>query len=350
MVLDGGLATTLEARGHDLNDELWSAKVLLEAPDAIRDVHLAFLAAGADCIATATYQASLPGLRSRGLSEAEALEVFRHAVSLAVEARDTFWSEPGNRRGRVRPLVAASIGPYGASLADGSEYVGRYGITDDELYAFHRNRWHVLAESQADLLACETIPSRREAAVLLRLVSETPSRWAWLSFSCRDERHLSDGSRLVDVAGACDPAPRVAAVGVNCTSPEFVSSLIRDARAGTGKPLIVYPNSGEKYDADRKVWADSPSVVDWVGTAAEWIRLGVTGVGGCCRVGPETIAQLRCQFGAYRAEVKRSIRATGVPLAGRMLDVGGGTSTLVDHCSRHRVHERIWFSARGSGS
>jgi homocysteine S-methyltransferase len=137
IVLDGGLATALEARGYHLDDELWSAKILLEAPDAIRQVHLDFLAAGADCITTASYQATLSGFRARGVSEGEGVELLHRSIGLAVEARDMFWKERGNRRGRLRPLVAASIGPYGAFLADGSEYTGRYGIDDDGLRAFH---------------------------------------------------------------------------------------------------------------------------------------------------------------------------------------------------------------------
>jgi homocysteine S-methyltransferase len=294
--MDGGLATTVESRGHDLNDELWSAKVLLEAPDAIKQVNLDFLAAGADCIATATYQASLTGLKRRGLSEVEVIEIIRGSVRLAAEARDAFWSEPANREGRLRPLVVASIGPYGAFLADGSEYTGDYDISDDELYEFHRTRWHLLAESEADLMACETIPSRREAHVLLRLLRETPARWAWLSFSCRDTSHISDGSRLVDVARDCDAEPRVAAVGINCIPPEVASDLMAEAQQGTTKPLIVYPNSGETYDAVSKTWSTGPSPIDWQEAAAEWVRLGASGVGGCCRVGPEQIAGVRSRL------------------------------------------------------
>jgi homocysteine S-methyltransferase len=293
MVLDGGLATELEARGYDLRDELWSAKILLDAPDAIRQVHLDYLRAGADCITTSTYQASLPGFMKRGLSEGEAAEMLRLSVRLALEAREAFWGNPGNRRDRLRPLVAASIGPYGAFLADGSEYTGRYAIDDDELYAFHRSRWHVLADSQADLLACETIPSLREAVVLLRLLRETPGRWAWMSFSCRDGAHLSDGSRLVDAARTCDSERRVAAVGINCTSPEFIPDLIAQARKGTGKPIIVYPNSGERYDATRKAWTAAPTPLDWADAASGWARLGVTGIGGCCRIGPDRVAEIR---------------------------------------------------------
>lgn len=301
MVLDGGLATALEERGYDLDDELWSAKVLLEAPDAIRQVHLDFLAAGADCIGTSTYQASIPGFRKRGLSDTAAAELLRRSVDLAVDARDMFWSEPSNRQDRIRPLVAASVGPYGAFLADGSEYTGRYDIDDDDLRAFHRDRWHILADSEADLLACETIPSRREAGVLVQLLQETPGTWAWLSFSCRDGAHLSDGSRLVDVARDCDAEPRVAAVGINCTSPEFVSALINEIREGTEKPVIVYPNSGERYDSGYRTWVGAPPPVDWGRSSIEWARLGATGIGGCCRIGPEEIAVMRRQLFARQA-------------------------------------------------
>lgn len=293
MLLDGGLATALEARGCDLNDDLWSAVVLLEAPELIREVHRDFLTAGADCIATVTYQATISGFRARGLSEREGVELFHRAVRLAIEARDEFWAEPGNRTDRLRPLVAASIGPYGAYLADGSEYTGDYDIGADELYAFHRDRWTTLAESEADLIACETIPARSEARALLRLLRETPGRWAWISFSCRDETRVSDGSGIADAARECDAEPRVAAVGINCTAPDLIPSLIREARTGTEKPLFVYPNSGEGYDAVDKEWVGGPSVIDWGRACRRWRRDGARGVGGCCRVGPEHIAAMR---------------------------------------------------------
>ncbi|MCJ7630024.1 MAG: homocysteine S-methyltransferase, partial [Longimicrobiales bacterium] len=176
IVLDGGMATALEARGCDLVDELWSAKVLLEAPDLIREVHLDYLLAGADCITTSSYQASLPGFRIRGLDEDAGKNLLGLSVMLALEARELFWREAFNRKGRLEPLVAASIGPYGAFLADGTEYTGRYGISDSELYEFHRGRWQVLAMGGADLMACETIPTQREAETLLRLVAETPDQ------------------------------------------------------------------------------------------------------------------------------------------------------------------------------
>ncbi len=293
MILDGGLATELEARGHDLKDELWSARLLLDAPEAVRQVHLDFLAAGADCIATVTYQATVAGFTKHGLTENEALGLMRDAVQLAVDARDEFWGDSVNRDGRLRPLVAASIGPYGAFLADGSEYTGDYDIDDDALYRFHRLRWHVLADGPADLLACETIPSGREAKVLLRLLGESPGRWAWLSFSCRDEAHLCDGSPLAVVARACDAQPQVMAVGVNCVPPAAVGRMIEELRKGTTKPVIVYPNSGERYSAEAKAWQGAPPEIDWDDASADWAERGVSGIGGCCRVSPETISGLR---------------------------------------------------------
>lgn len=293
MVLDGGLATAFESRGCDLNDDLWSAKVLLEDPDLIRDVHLDYLRAGADCIATASYQATLTGFGRRGLSHEESRELLGLSVRLATDARDRFWAEPSSRIGRQKPLVAASVGPYGAFLADGSEYSGRYDISDSELYDFHRERWHVLANNQPDIMACETIPSLREVEVLLSLVRETPNSWAWISFSCLDGHRLCDGASVQEAAAACHAEAGVAAVGVNCVSPEQVSSLIGELRKTTNKPTLVYPNLGEVYDATDKVWRSSPSSVPWETLAPEWVRLGASGVGGCCRVGPERIREIR---------------------------------------------------------
>jgi len=293
IVLDGGLATALEAMGCDLLDDLWSAKVLLEAPDLIRRVHLDYLRAGADCITTASYQATLPGFRRRGLTEGAGRELLALSLRLALEARELFWGEESNRRGRVEPLVAASIGPYGAFLADGSEYTGDYGVSDAELYEFHRERWEVLAPGGADLLACETIPTQREAEALLRLLAGTPNQWAWFSFSCKDGKHLCDGGRLSDAARACTSEPRVAAIGINCTAPEHVGSLIDEARTGTDKPILVYPNSGEQYDSVTKRWHSPPSSTPLEEATEEWVRRGACGVGGCCRVGPGGIAGIR---------------------------------------------------------
>lgn len=293
LVLDGGLATTLEARGFDLDDPLWSARVLLEAPEAIRRVHLDFLAAGADCIVTSSYQATVEGFRRRGLGEAQAEELLRRSVRLGLEARDIFWSEPRNREGRLRPLVAASVGPYGAYLADGSEYTGNYDLEEEGLYAFHLPRWRILADSGADLLACETLPSRPEARALLRLLEESPGTWAWMSFSCLDGARVSDGSGFGDLARDCDASAGVAAVGVNCTAPAHISGLLGEARRVTDRLLLAYPNSGGMWDGAGKAWSAGPAAIDWGAAALEWREAGAAGIGGCCRVGAEDIAGVR---------------------------------------------------------
>jgi homocysteine S-methyltransferase len=293
VILDAGLATALESQGHILTDELWSARILIDRPDAIRQVHIDFLEAGADCITTSSYQASLPGFSRAGLTVAEGERLLRRSVALAVEARDAFWSKASNRRHRLRPLVAASIGPYGAFLADGSEYTGRYGISDDELLGFHRARWEILNQCEVDLFACETIPSRQEARVLLRLLGETRGRWAWMSFSCRDQAHLCDGSRIRDVAGDCDAGSRVAAVGVNCSFPGHIDGLIAEIRKGSGKPIIVYPNSGDCYDAESKDWLPSPQPFDLESASVGWLKSGASCIGGCCRVHSADITGIR---------------------------------------------------------
>lgn len=284
IVLDGGLATELEARGCDLNDPLWSARALLEAPEAIRAVHRGYLEAGADCIATATYQATFEGFAARGLDGPETVRLLRDAVGLAVSARAGFRRRPS--------LVAASVGPYGAFLADGSEYRGDYGLSAADLYDFHARRWEVLAETEADLLACETTPSVEETRAYCRLaaVSHRPT---WISFQCRDRAHLADGTPLETAVALCDAEPHVVAVGVNCTDPRHTVPLIEAARRATGKPILVYPNSGEVWDAESKRWTGPPSPMDWARSAAEWRAAGADGVGGCCRVGPAEIAAIR---------------------------------------------------------
>lgn len=293
VLLDGGLATALEAGGEDLDDPLWSARVLLDAPDAVRAVHRAYLEAGADCIATATYQATFEGFAARGLSRKEAEAAFLRGVGLAVEAREAFWADPDHHEGRLKPLVAASVGPYGAYFADGSEYTGRYDLHDDELVDFHRRRWHVLAGSEADVLACETIPSLAETRALLRLLDETPAARAWVSFQCRDETHLADGRPLREAVRECDAAPGVVAVGVNCVPPRRVAGLLAEAGAATTKPLVAYPNSGEVYDAETRRWLPGGPQTDPARAAPDWRARGATVLGGCCRTGPDTIARMR---------------------------------------------------------
>ncbi len=292
LVLDGALATELERRGADLRDPLWSAKTLIEHPEMIQAVHLDYFLAGADIATTSTYQATFEGFGRRGISRARAEEFMGSAVSLAATARETFWSLPAHRIGRLEPLIAASVGPYGAMLADGSEYRGRYAISDGELADFHYPRLAVLAHSGADLIACETLPCLREAVVLARLLAEFPSLSAWISFSCRDGAHNSQGEQMAECAAALDMFPHIAALGVNCTAPQYVAELLGRMRARTKKPLVAYPNSGQTYDAAAKRWSGAAPEAPLGQSAPAWYDAGARIIGGCCRTGPQDVRAL----------------------------------------------------------
>ncbi|WP_198347753.1 homocysteine S-methyltransferase [Nocardia terrae] len=281
MISDGGLATELEARGHDLSDALWSARLLLDAPEEIRAVHAAYFRAGAMIATTASYQASFEGFEARGIDRAQGVRLLRRGVELARAAREEF--EDGRRR-----WVAASIGPYGAALADGSEYRGRYGLSIAQLKRWHLPRLSVLAESGADVLALETIPDIDEAEALAGLLdgSGVP---AWLSFTIDGSRTRA-GQPLRAAFAIAAQVPEIVAVGVNCCAPADVAAAVRLAREVSGKPVIVYPNSGEGWDADRCCWTGESRFS--VGEVGEWARLGAAIVGGCCRVRPADIERL----------------------------------------------------------
>ena len=289
LVIDGALATELERRGYNLKDELWSAKILLEQPEAIKLLHYDYFKAGADCAITASYQATIEGFMKRGSNKSEAIDLIKKSVQLAVEARDEFWSDESNRVGRAKPFVAASVGPYGAFLADGSEYRGDYGLTEKELMDFHRPRMKALTEAGADILACETIPTPIEARALVKLLGEFQSVHAWISFSCRDEAHVCEGEKLEECIRHVEASPFVDAVGINCTSPKYIPSLIREAKKATNKPVLVYPNSGETYDASRNDWDGHPVYTSFGEEAKVWYEAGARLIGGCCRTTPEDI-------------------------------------------------------------
>lgn len=300
MVLDGALATELERRGADLNDPLWSAKCLIERPELIREVHLDYYRAGADVATAATYQASFEAFARRGIGPRDAAHLMCAAVELALSARDEFWSVEPGRTARLRPLVAASIGPYGATLADGSEYRGRYALDDAALADFHRPRLRVLANAGADLLACETIPSLREARILARLLPEFPQACAWMSFSCKDGEHTCEGDSIAECVASLRDHPQIVAVGVNCTAPQHIASLLRHMRGATGKPLLVYPNSGEHYDAASKRWSGG-GTLDFGEQARSWYEQGARLIGGCCRTNPIDIRAVSSRFGRESA-------------------------------------------------
>ena len=288
-IVDGALATELEARGADLHDPLWSARVLLEQPEMIRAVHNAYFAAGADVAITATYQATFEGFARRGIDAEAASDLMRLAVQIACESRDAHWGTVANVAGALKPLVAASVGPFGAFLADGSEYRGDYGLDEDALVAWHAPRFRVLVESGADVLACETIPCAVEARAVLRLLDVHPAARAWITFSARDGAHLSSGESFVAVAAEIGAHPQVVAVGINCTAPQFVPGLIRAARAASDKPIIVYPNSGETYVAGAGRWETGAACDPFAVAARGWFDAGASIIGGCCRTTPADI-------------------------------------------------------------
>ncbi|WP_269054201.1 homocysteine S-methyltransferase [Paenibacillus tundrae] len=321
MILDGALATELEQHGCDLDDRLWSARVLLENPDVIVQVHADYFRAGADCAITSSYQATVEGFRKRGIGEQAALDLIRKTVELAAQARDDIWAEvqdggfentavkpEGNLvfgtaqqtsdvletgvLARPRPMVAASVGPYGAYLADGSEYVGHYGVSDETLAAFHRPRMAALIEAGADILAFETIPSLQEAQVLVDLLKEFPHAYAWLSFSLKDGTAISEGTPIETCARLFGSEPQIAAIGLNCAPMEVVTEAVSILSRASDKPVIVYPNSGEVYDAATKTWSGQGTCGSMSDASEQWVAAGAKIIGGCCRTTPHQIGEL----------------------------------------------------------
>lgn len=280
VVIDGGLATELEARGHDLSSELWSARLLADDPDALVQVHRAYLDAGAEVVTSASYQASAAGFARLGL---DGERMLRRSVELATRARDEYG----------RGWVAASVGPYGAVLADGSEYRGDYGRSVTELRSFHRPRLEMLAAAGADVLAVETVPCLAEVEALLAELASAGLP-AWLAVSCSGDRTRA-GEPLEEAFSMAADCAAVFAVGVNCCAPADVPAAVASATRNSGKPAVAYPNSGENWDAAAR---------DWHGGAAfsaddvqSWIAAGARLVGGCCRVGPADIAAVAERIG-----------------------------------------------------
>ena len=276
VILDGGLATELERRGHDLSSRLWSARLLADDPAAVRDVHHAFFAAGAELATTASYQASVDGLAAHGL---DAGAMLRRSVELARQARDEHGAG----------WIAASIGPYGAALADGSEYRGWYGLTVSQLRSFHRPRMEILAAAGPDVLAIETIPCLAEVeAVLAEL--ERVAMPAWLSITAAAGDRTRAGEPLARGFAMARDCSSVFAVGVNCVAPGDVPAAVALAVQHGGRPAVAYPNSGEGWDAGRRDWTGARAFAP--DAAVSWVRAGARMVGGCCRVGPADIGAL----------------------------------------------------------
>jgi homocysteine S-methyltransferase len=288
VVSDGGLASELSRRGHDLSDALWSARVLVDDPDAIVRVHLDYFRAGADIATTASYQASVPGLVAHGLGEAEAVAILHRAVQLAARARDLADAMLGPRP----RVVAASAGSFGATLANGAEYTGDFGdVTHAQLVRFHRDRARVLADG-ADVLAFETIPSLAEVRAIIEALEDGPLG-AWVSMTIRDGRTLASGDDLVRAAHLLEQSPHVLAVGINCCAPWRVVPALASLRRATSKPLVAYPNAGERYDGRARLFVGARvGQKDFAAVARRCIAAGARVLGTCCRTGPGHIATL----------------------------------------------------------
>ena len=294
-VLDGGLATHLESLGAELGGLLWSGRLLRDDPALIQRAHADYFAAGADVCITASYQCSVPNLCSAlGVDEPAAERLISESVAIARAAI------PPATAGRPPPLVAGSVGPYGACRNDGSEYTGDYhdSLTPEELGAWHARRVDLLLAAGVDLLAFETIPCRAEAVGLLALLRDRPAARAWLSLCCRDDARLSSGEAVDEVVRdveRSDAAGQIEALGVNCTKPRYVSALVRRIRALTERPIVVYPNAGESFDAATGRWVDDAEAPPerFAALAEEWFAAGATAIGGCCRTGPAHIAAVR---------------------------------------------------------
>ncbi|WP_336321952.1 homocysteine S-methyltransferase [Streptomyces lavendofoliae] len=289
VVLDGGLSNQLESAGHDLADGLWSARLLADRPEAIVAAHLAYYEAGASVATTATYQATFEGFARRGTGHDRAAGLLTLGVELAREA-----ARRAEARAPGRPLwVAASAGPYGAMLADGSEYRGRYGLTVAELERFHRPRLEVLAAARPDVLALETVPDADEGRALVRAVRGLGVP-AWLSYSVVGDRTRA-GRPLEEAFAVAAASEEIVAVGVNCCAPEDAGHAVAVAARVTGKPVVVYPNSGEEWDAEARAWRGRATFS--AESVSGWRRAGARLIGGCCRVGPDAIAELAARIG-----------------------------------------------------
>jgi len=289
LLLDGGLSNVLERQGCDLNHSLWSAKMLETNPEAIVQAHYTYLKSGAQCITTSSYQASIPGFMDIGHDRVAAEALIFKSTLLAEKAIKRY---AGAITHNFNPLIAASIGPYGAYLSDGSEYHGNYGVSDETLRKFHFDRIRILDRSNAGFFACETIPSFQEAKVLAEIIKQT-NKSAWISFSCKDEHHLSDGTKIEECVSYFTSHPKIFAVGVNCTAPKYISGLIKSIRGiSGGKKIVVYPNSGEVYNAESKTWFGLSEPKKFAAMAKEWLELGADILGGCCRIGPDHIKSL----------------------------------------------------------
>ena len=299
MIIDGSMSTALEELGADLNNKLWTASVLKNQPDLVRQVHYNYFKAGADCGITCSYQATIPGFMAAGCMEQEAEDLIRRSVTLFLEAREQWWNEEGKDSGRSYPLCLGAVGPYGAYLADGSEYTGRYSMDHDFLWNFHFRRMELLKEAGADMLLIETQPALAEALVAAE-IAESLGIDYWISFTCIDTVHTCAGDSVRECARVLsEDHPRLKMIGINCTNPEYIPALIREMKQGTDLPVGVYPNSGEVYDPVTKSWTSQNGKMDFGSYAFSYMTAGASAVGGCCTTVEkhiEQVADARARF------------------------------------------------------
>ena len=312
MVIDGSMTTALEALGANTKSSLWTAAALAEQPELVKQVHLDYFKAGADCGITCSYQATMPGLMAHGYTEAQAEKLIADSVRLFLEARDEWWETEGCAASRVYPVCLAGIGPYGAYLADGSEYRGNYGVTDQVLYDFHRRRMEILTEAGADVLLIETQPSMKEVLIEAEIAEDLGADY-WISFSCRDGLHINEGDLISDCAAELSKGhPGLKMIGVNCSKPEYIVSLIREIKGATDLPIGVYPNSGLIYDPDTKTWSVPEGQMDFGSYAFSYMKAGAAAVGGCCTTNAEHIRQVAEMRDKYLALDAKEISYKGL--------------------------------------
>ncbi|MCO7128152.1 homocysteine S-methyltransferase [Sporolactobacillus shoreicorticis] len=295
IILDGAMATEIEKQGIAIDSALWAAAVIHCKPSSIKKVHLDYFRAGADIATTNTYQATLAGFQQSGYTELEAERFIKEAVNIAIQARCEFWETLTVTQKQVcpYPLVAGSVGPYGAFLADGSEYTGEYALNEAGYRMFHRSRMHLLKEAGADLFAFETMPNFDETKVLAELLThDFPDDEAWLSFSLADDTHLCDGTPLADAAAYFNAVDQISAIGINCVAMKRVEAAIMTIREITSKPIIVYPNSGERYNPRTKQWEKSKMQESYGSASKTWFEAGASLIGGCCRTSPDDIRKI----------------------------------------------------------
>lgn len=284
LVIDGSMSTALEQLGCNLKDSLWTAKALAESPELVKKVHLDYLKAGADCGITCSYQTTIPGLVAKGYTAQQAEELIVSSVTLFKQAREEWWEAEGKNQGRAYPSCLAGIGPYGAYLADGSEYRGNYGVDDSVLYKFHKRRMELLWNAGADILLLETQPSLHEALIEAEIAESLGADY-WISFSCKNDTQIHEGNLIRDCATQLGSSkyPHLKMIGINCTAPQYVENLIKELKQTATVPIAVYPNSGEEYDPVTKTWHGNKEGILYGEYAYRWMKAGANAVGGCCR-------------------------------------------------------------------